>query len=86
MDEIIIVGTGGKGKSIYNVDGKFDFKKYREDHKEQINNRMKNYREKNREVINEKNKLHYEKNKEVINAKRRAKYAEKKNYSDGDSN
>ena len=75
-----------KKKSIYNVNGMFDFKKYRDDHKEQINARMKDYREKNKEIINEKNKIHYQKNKDEINAKRRALYAEKKNYSDGDSN
>jgi len=67
-----------KEKSSYIIDGKFDFKKYREENKEQINTRMQKYRETNREIINKKSKAYYENNKDVINAKRREKYAKDK--------
>lgn len=66
-------------KINYFVDGKFDFKLYRDINKEQIYERMTKYRETNKDLINEKNKAHYHANKEEINAKRRAKYAEAKN-------
>jgi len=59
---------------------KFDFKKYREEHKEEIKQRMDAYRNNNREKINEKSKVYYEKNKELINEKRRLKYAKDKVY------
>lgn len=59
---------------------KFDFKKYREEHKEQIKERMDSYRNNHREKINEKSKVYYEKNKELINEKRRLKYAKDKVY------
>jgi pantothenate kinase len=65
-------------KINYFVDGKFDFKLYRDTNKEQINERMNKYRETNKELINEKSKAHYHANKEEINARRRAKYAEAK--------
>jgi methionine synthase I (cobalamin-dependent) len=79
MDEIIIVGTGGKGKSIYNDEnGKFDFKKYHELNKDKIKERNDKYRETNRDVIREKNKIYYEAKKDEINARRREKYAQAK--------
>lgn len=59
---------------------KFDFKKYREENKEQIKKQMDAYRNNNREKINEKSKVYYEKNKEIINEKRRLKYAKDKLY------
>jgi len=64
-------------------DGKFDGKKYRQENKEKINNRMKCYRENNKEKINMKSAIYHEKNKEIINAKRRLKYLEKKLVSSG---
>ena len=64
-----------KQKSKYNIDGKFDFKKYREDNKEKIKEKNDNYREANRETIREKNKVYYASKKDEINAKRRVKYA-----------
>ena len=57
---------------------KFDFKKYREEHKKEIKERMEIYRKNNRDKINEKSKVYYEKNKELINEKRRLKYAKDK--------
>ena len=66
-----------KSKSIYNIDGKFDFKKYREVNKDKIKERNDKYREDNRVILREKNKVYYASKKEEINAKRRAKYAEK---------
>jgi hypothetical protein len=60
---------------------KFDFKKYREEHKAEIKQRMDVYRNNNREKINEKSKVYYEKNREFINEKRRLKYAKDKPQS-----
>ena len=64
-----------KKPSVYSVDGKFDFKKYREDNKDKIKERNGNYREANRVAIREKNKVYYACKKDEINAKRRVKYA-----------
>lgn len=79
MDEIIIVGTAGKGKSIYNDEnGKFDFKKYHQLNKDKIKERNDKYREANRPLIREKNKIYYATKKDEINARRREKYAQAK--------
>ena len=64
-----------KKASVYNIDGKFDFKKYREDNKDKIKERNGNYREANRVAIREKNKVYYASKKDEINANRRVKYA-----------
>ena len=60
-------------KTPYYVDGVFDFKKYREDHKAEIKERNQKYREANRLVLREKNKVYYEEKRDLINAKRREK-------------
>jgi tRNA U34 5-methylaminomethyl-2-thiouridine-forming methyltransferase MnmC len=67
-----------KQKGKYNVDGKFDFKKYRDDNKDKIKERNDKYREDNRLAIREKNKVYYSSKKDEINAKRRVRYALKK--------
>ena len=52
--------------STYNVEGKFNYKKYAEMNKEKVLEKAAKYRSENREILREKNKNYYDNNKPKI--------------------